>query len=367
MPRSLVSSLAILCLALGSGCRSTRVACPLVGPAARAAPAAVVDGADCPPPRADYPWRNLVFEGGGVKGLTYGGALEVLSQQGILDKVERVAGTSAGSITAVLVALRYTPEEIRTLLFNLDFKQFEDGGATGIFRLFRRFGWFEGDALLDTLRCIVGEKTGNRKSTFRELRAKGFLDLHMFSTDLTTGEVRDLSFDTTPDLEVALAARMSGSFPLFFAAIERDQDWFVDGGVVENYPVDTFDTKEGLNPETLGFVLLDPAQKPKRNEIRNLADYSRALAETILSVQVQDLENDPANLERTVILNDLGISTLDFDLTDAQKRAMIEQGVACTCSYLRDWQRWREQNRHPGQEALGSRVPIRKCGSAFGG
>jgi NTE family protein len=45
-----------------------------------------------------YPFTNLVFEGGGVKGVAYGGVLEVLDQQGILDQIQNVAGTSAGAI-----------------------------------------------------------------------------------------------------------------------------------------------------------------------------------------------------------------------------------------------------------------------------
>ena len=113
-------ALAILAVA-GMGCRSTRFACPTVGPALPVAAAP-----DCPAPR-DYPFRNLVFEGGGIKGLAYGGALQVLEEQRILPQIERVAGTSAGAITAMLVALRYPPSEIRKLLFDLDFKQLEDG------------------------------------------------------------------------------------------------------------------------------------------------------------------------------------------------------------------------------------------------
>lgn len=51
-----------------------------------------------------YPFKNLVFEGGGVKGVAYIGAMEVLEDEGILDNIVRVDGTSAGSINAVLFA-----------------------------------------------------------------------------------------------------------------------------------------------------------------------------------------------------------------------------------------------------------------------
>lgn len=364
-----VFALALAPLAAFSiGCRSTRFACPVVGN-----PVPVAAPSDCPPPR-QYPWKNLVFEGGGIKGIAYGGALEVLSDQKILPNITSVAGTSAGSITAMLVALRYSPSDIRELLVKLDFRQLEDGGSTGIFRLFRRYGFYRGDAYLDLMRCLVEGKTGQKRSTFRDLHDHGFLDLRVFSTDLNVGNVRELSFEKSPDFEVALAVRMSGSFPLFFASIEDQRKIFVDGGVVLNYPVNAFDGESGLNPETLGFVLVNTSTPPPVRKIDGLLTYGKGLFETLLAAQVVGLEHNPANLERTAILNDLGISTLDFNLTPKQKQELIDQGAECTCLYLRDWGHWTDARRHPGHEVLLSAapgtavVPIREtghCGSAF--
>lgn len=56
-----------------------------------------------------YHFRNLVFEGGGVKGIAYVGAMEVLEEKGILKNITRVGGTSAGAINALLAGLNYTP------------------------------------------------------------------------------------------------------------------------------------------------------------------------------------------------------------------------------------------------------------------
>jgi len=354
--------------AAATGCRSTRFACPVVG-----TPVPVAAATECPPPR-EYPWKNLVFEGGGIKGLAYGGALEVLSEQRILPNITSVAGTSAGSITAMLVALRYSPEQIRELLVKLDFRQLEDGGANGIFRLFRRYGFYRGDTYLDLMRCLVEGKTGQKRATFRYLHDHGFLDLRVFSADLNLGNVRELSFEKSPDFEVALAVRMSGSFPLFFASIENERKIFVDGGVVLNYPVNAFDDEKGLNPRTLGFVLVNTSTPPPVRKIDGILTYGKGLFETLLSAQVVGLEHNPANLERTAILNDLGISTLDFNLTPKQKQELIDQGAECTCLYLRDWANWTDARRHPGHEVLLSSapgtavVPIRQtghCGSAF--
>ena len=70
--------------------------------------------------------KNLVFEGGGVKGIAYIGAMQALDENGLLKGVKRVAGTSAGAINACLFALDYSIKEQQKILEDLDFNKFED-------------------------------------------------------------------------------------------------------------------------------------------------------------------------------------------------------------------------------------------------
>ena len=52
--------------------------------------------------------ENLVFEGAGIRGIAYSGAIAELEQHGLLKNIKRVGGTSAGAITALLLCLGYT-------------------------------------------------------------------------------------------------------------------------------------------------------------------------------------------------------------------------------------------------------------------
>ena len=73
-----------------------------------------------------YPFRNLVFEGGGVKGIAYVGAMKVLEKEDILKNISRVGGTSAGSINAALFAAGFSNQETLNVLSKLDFNDFKD-------------------------------------------------------------------------------------------------------------------------------------------------------------------------------------------------------------------------------------------------
>ena len=95
----------------------------------------------------EYNFKNLVFEGGGVKGIAYGGALLELDKLNLLSNVKRVAGTSAGAITATLLSIGYTPIDITVIIGRTDFHKFEDNTffvIGDIMRLIRKFGWNKG-------------------------------------------------------------------------------------------------------------------------------------------------------------------------------------------------------------------------------
>ncbi|NQS91985.1 MAG: patatin-like phospholipase family protein, partial [Chloroflexi bacterium] len=68
-------------------------------------------------------YRNLVFKGGGVRGIAYMGALEILDEYRIVENIECVAGTSAGAIAAALTSLRLSISDTKILFNSLDLKK----------------------------------------------------------------------------------------------------------------------------------------------------------------------------------------------------------------------------------------------------
>ena len=90
--------------------------------------------------------QNLVFKGGGPKGIAYIGALRVLQEAGALGEVYRVAGTSAGAINSALFAVGFTIDEIEHLLATTDLLSWFDC-APEIKGLLEELGVLEGRAL----------------------------------------------------------------------------------------------------------------------------------------------------------------------------------------------------------------------------
>ena len=327
----------------------------------------------------NYHFRNLIFEGGGVKGIAYLGALEVLRQREILPAIERIGGTSAGAINAILLGLGFSAQETREILWGLDFNAFMDD-SWGILRdsnrLLTEFGWYKGDFFRNWIGGLIKEKTGNSETTFADIEAlkksRGFKSLYFVGTNLSTSFSEVFSAEHTPRVCVADAVRISMSIPLFFAArCGIRGDLYVDGGVLDNYPIKLFDRKKYLatnnytetdyyrtvnqqiarldrpisgyvyNKETLGFrldskeeiaVFRDQAE-PAHRKIDDFFSYTWALIHTVMEAQQSShLHND--DWARTIYIDTLGISTTDFDLDDDRKKELINSGRQGAESYF---------------------------------
>lgn len=274
-------------------------------------------------------YKNLVFKGGGVRGIAYAGALQVLEDKGILAGIEKVAGTSAGAITAALVALKYSAAGIKEIVGQLDFKSLED--EWNPLRIPTHYGLYAGDRALAWLETVIAAQAGP-KATFADLRARGFLDLRVVAASLNSQQAQVFSADSTPKVIVSEAVRASMSIPLFFRAmaVTGIDDLFVDGGTIWNYPLTIFD-KGTPDQGTLGLYLTDftpAATCPVA--FGHIGDYIRTLFSLALAAQDIDIDEDPAMEARTLRIDALGISATDFGITAAQTLQLFQSGVDCT-------------------------------------
>jgi NTE family protein len=284
--------------------------------------------------------KNLVFKGGGVLGIAYAGAFQVLEEKKILAQVQRVAGTSAGAITAALISLKYTSNEIIHVVGTTDFKSFEDGWNP--LRIATKYGLYKGDAFLTWMRKCITNKGLQATATFADFKKAGMLDLHVFAADLNSRSLKEFSVTKTPNTIVAEAIRASVSIPLFFEAWSfsnaiPDNHIYVDGGTIYNFPISTFDNADGtVNPETLGFYLknVNSTNPPSNLQHDQLLQFIKDLFETLTDSQAIDFETESEDKKRTVIIDDFGISATNFALTDAQKMQLYNSGKIATTTYL---------------------------------
>ncbi|MFP3871230.1 MAG: patatin-like phospholipase family protein [Syntrophobacteria bacterium] len=291
-----------------------------------------------------YHFENLVFEGGGVKGLAFCGALEILEQRGVMAQVKRLAGSSAGAITAGLLACNYTAEEIILALKDKDFNDFKDDDF-GIFRdvkrLMTEFGFYAGKEFYLWYGELLAKKAGDPDVTFLDVFERYGKELVVTGTCLNRRETHYYTKERNARMPVRDAVRISMSIPLFFAAVEWQGDLLVDGGALNNYPVWVFDGAYSGDPKgrhgepnlgTLGLKLLTEEEVEESvsgrhlsNGIYNLKDYALALVDC-LTAQIDRLHIKPGDWKRTIAINTRHIKTTQFDMWEDEKTLLLEEG-----------------------------------------
>jgi NTE family protein len=334
------------------------------------------------------PFADLVFEGGGVKGIGLAGAYSALCERGVGPK--RVAGTSAGAITAALVAAGYSAEELDEILLEVPFARFKDtawedripivGHPLSV--LLQR-GIYEGGFFREWMRGLLaakGVRTFGQLADPEATELKERYRLKVIVSDVTHRRLLVLPDDAAAlgiepdDLEVAYAVRMSMSIPIFFEPVMHRNPrtgldhLIVDGGMLSNFPVWLFDADKGEPPRwpTFGMLLVegDPkvpvAHRVEGRQSGSIIDYIKALASTMMEAHDR-LYLEKATFVRTIPIPTLGVSTTEFDITPARVRAIYESGRQAAFDFLDRWDfeaykaEYRAGKDHSRREELATR------------
>lgn len=311
---------------------------------------------------------DAVFEGGGVKGIGLVGAL-CYAEKEMGVQWQNVAGTSAGGIVAALVAAGYNAEEIKDIMFGLDFSQIKDEGIIDMFSipgktlsLLLEKGIYEGRFIQ---RFVAGllEKKGVR--TFGDLRVRGEADprfvyrLNVIASDISRGrmlvlpqDMKDYGID--PDsLEVSLAVRMTMSIPVFYEPVSlrysgdggMKTSYVVDGGILSNFPVWLFDSVDSPEWPTFGFRLAEPGDGDPR-EIKGILSFLAAAVSTMMEAHdarhIQD-----ANFRRTIAIPAMGVKTTDFSISRERKEMLFKSGYDAARQFFSGYSEEGYKQLHP--------------------
>lgn len=280
--------------------------------------------------------KNIVFEGGGVLGMAYAGAFSELDRQKIIPEIERVAGTSAGALFAMLVTLNYDAKTIKNVIDSTDFKTFRD--HFNPIRVGTKYGLYKGDVLLEFIEKLIEDAVGDKSITFEHLKENGMRKLKVFACDLNKVGLQEFSAEITPKVQVGHAVRASMSIPLFFQAWKfpegvLNDHLFVDGGTIYNFPIDAFSNLD----ETIGFFFetkKSDSNKKKQLDFDQPINYVKSLFDAVLKSQKIIFKHNKKEVESTVIIDTHGISPTEFDLTQEDKTLLFNSGLNATKKFL---------------------------------
>jgi NTE family protein len=314
---------------------------------------------------------NLVFEGAGIRGIAYCGAITEMETTGVMKNVKRVGGTSAGAITALAISIGYTGKELEEITATTNYKKFNDGRFTvagGIHRVNKYFGWYRSKEFDEWLGKFISKKTGDADITFTQLhQQKKYRDLYVTGTSLNQQKTIIFSHEHFPLMKIRDAVRISMSVPLYFEAVfmddqgntfyhpkeKKDLQVMVDGGFLANFPVWLFDSsryigkgnganKFVVNKETLGFRIdrkeqIDLDKKGAKQLAPLEVDDIKQYLEAFMLLMVESINRPqqiPADRLRTVSIDDASLGPRIRKLKKEEIKKLIENGHAAVVQFF---------------------------------
>lgn len=180
---------------------------------------------------------TLVLGGNGTSALYTLGSLQKLFDAKILinSDLTDYYGTSSGSILCTLISVGYDPIDI--LAFVCSHKSYANIPSFNLTNL--PYGSILNfDYIAQELDKLLITKLGYIP-TLKCIHTRFGKSLHFVTFNMTKGEKEYISKDTYPDLLVTDAIRMSSAFPFVFSPYEYRNNYYIDGGIVENFPIMT--------------------------------------------------------------------------------------------------------------------------------
>lgn len=287
---------------------------------------------------------DAVFEGGGVKGIAFVGAIQETENRGY--SFHQLAGTSAGAITASLLAAGYTGKELEEAMYELSLLDLLDLGWIGHIpyvgkglNVWIKKGIYSGTKLEQWVQEML-QKKGIK--TFGDL-PEG--KLRIIASDISNGELMIIPDDLAKysikwkSFPISKAVRMSSMIPYFFQPViirEKKRNVYVlDGGLLSNYPIWLFDSKTKPRWPTFGFRLRASNQTTPA-KVSGPVSMSLAILATMLEAHDRKYieKHDAA---RTLFIPVENIKSTDFSISEEQKRLLIDLGRSEAKDFFDQW------------------------------
>ena len=220
----------------------------------------------------DPPIKHLVVSSGGPAGHIMYSVLRTLNLTGFwnIKNIKTIYGSSIGSFVAIIIALQYEWNIIDDYLIKRPWEKIysmssssssssstgqssehssDSGKASGgalsdaknkldyIFKLYKNHGLYGLKEFGEMLRPALQGKDFGIDVTFQEFYERTGIELHFIVTELNKFQTVDFSHKTHPKQGLVEACYMSCCYPFGFTPIYRDGCCYIDGGIINDYPV----------------------------------------------------------------------------------------------------------------------------------
>ena len=304
------------------------------------------------------PFTNLVIGGAASLNIAVVGVLQEL--QPYLHKINRLLGVSSGSIIATLIAIGCTPEEIRDYFDSVDLSKFKINyyDPTIYYSLIMKRGIHDSNKFRKLIEKILLDKTGIKDITFKQIYEIYGKTLVIPVTCVNKRQQFFYNHVSNPEMVVSHVIQMSCCLPIIFTPVVFKSDVFLDGGLVDNFPLYYFNEDilpnskidvvkpPGVipNKKTLGILVIDPytSKDPDvdpylgddKDKISTFFGYMLGILNTLLTTN-SNIRMGPGHWDSVISVTLNSVNMTNMTISDETKEDLILKGQLSATEFLK--------------------------------
>ena len=259
-------------------------------------------------------FTSIVVSGGAMKLIAAIGCIQYLEELQMRQYIQNFVGTSAGAIICFFMVLGYTSHEIRDFILEIsespiitDILHMDDI-IDNMCMLSSQMAISNGNNLTKLFQAILSKKTNKIDITFIDIAKMYGQNLVICASNITKEQHEFFCVDTTPEMSVIDALRMSCSIPLLFSPVTWNNAMYIDGGLYCNFPLTYFKNSTHNLQDILGINVRNKTTSPYKHT--NIFQYAFFLINSLLG-KFNDVQVD--NI--TKITNKYNVITLEIEDT----------------------------------------------------
>lgn len=266
--------------------------------------------------------ENLVISGGSIRGFCFIGAIKYLEELDILKNIKTFTGTSVGGCLALLLSIGYSSKDLIDIFTNIDIEQYKDINLDKIINFVDTYAMDDGTKILNILKIVIINKLKLLKNenyeniTFKELYEITNKKITIVGCCLTDMDTIYYNYEETPDVKIFHALRITYSIPFIFTPVKFEDKIYVDGGLLNNYPIELYDKNT-----TIGLISTNINIYKKK--IDSIESYITSIVFITyynnIQKKLKDFQTNTINLE-------YNIDALDFSIDKNEKQKLIKHG-----------------------------------------
>jgi NTE family protein len=267
--------------------------------------------------------ENLVISGGSIKGFCFIGAIKYLEELNIIKQINTFTGTSVGGCLALLLNIGYTSKELTELFTNINIDYYKDINLDKIINFFETYAIDDGNKILNILKIVVLNKLNininnkyDENITFKQLYEFTNKKITIVGCCLTDMDTIYYNYEETPDVKLFDALRITFSIPFIFTPIKLDDKIYVDGGLLNNYPIELYDKKTTIGLISTNINIYN----------RNINSIESYISSIIFITYYNNIQKKLNDYKHNTINLEHNIDVLDFSIDKNKKHDLINYG-----------------------------------------